>query len=325
MKRAKTEYENEVSLRDGGPRRRRLLPQLSEEAYSLALTLPLLIWILVTMIYPLFYGIRLSLTDTRLIGVEGDFIGFRNFARLLADPSFHGALKRTINWTLGNALIQGILGLATGLLLQQTFLGRGTVRTWILMPWIVPTVAIAVLWRWILSGTFGIVNYILMKLSLTDVGIPFLGSPDYAMLTSIMINSWRWFPFLAIVALAALLNIPREEYEAARMDGAGFWQELRFITFPHLSPTLTILGLIGTLLSFNLFDVLWLLTKGGPADTTRTLALWVYEMGFRYYFLGKAAAISAIMMVVLLLLMVIYLRVNKSALSLFAPTEEEET
>lgn len=298
---------------------------LSEEAFSFTLMLPLLIWIVLTMVYPIFYGLQLSLTDTRLIGIEGDFIGLGNFKRMLQDPVFRLSLQKSITWTLGNALLQSVLGLSAGLLLERTVIARRAMRVWILLPWIVPTVAIAILWRWLLSATYGIINYILLELGLVEVGIAFLGSPDSALATSIFINSWRWFPFLSIIVLAGLLSIPPEEYEAARIDGAGFWQELRFITLPYLSPTLVILGLIGTLWSFNMFDVLWLLTQGGPAGGTRTLAVLVYELAFRHHFLGRAAAVGVIMMLVLLMVLVLYFRVNRSAVALFAPVEEEES
>jgi multiple sugar transport system permease protein len=287
--------------------------------------LPLAVWILMTMVYPLFYGIQLSLTNTRLIGTEGDYVGLDNYVRAFRDPEFHSALRRSINWTLGNALVQSVLGLTTGMLLHRARVARGAMRVWILLPWIVPTIAIAILWRWLLSATYGIVSYVLIELGLVEVGIPFLGTPDLAMMSSIFINSWRWFPFLAIVVLAGLLSIPPEECEAARMDGAGFWQETRFITFPYLAPTLTILGLIGMLWSFNMFDVIWLLTQGGPNSATRTLAIMVYEKGFRDLFQGRAAAIGVIMMLVLLGVLLVYFRLNRGTVALFAPADEEST
>ncbi len=258
--------------------------EFSDNGYSLALMLPILLWILITMIYPLFYGIQLSMTGTRFVGVEGGFVWLANYARVLGDDVFRSALVKSIIWTIGNALVQTVLGLGAGLLLERASAGRGAMRVWILLPWIVPTVAIAILWRWLLSASYGVINYILTSMGIVEVGIPFLGTTATAMITSILINSWRWFPFLAIITLAGLLSIPREEYEAARMDGAGFWQEMRFITMPYLSPTLVILGLIGTLWSFNMFDMLWLLTQGGPSGATRTLPVLVYELAFRENF-----------------------------------------
>lgn len=298
--------------------------EFSDNGYSLALMLPILLWILITMIYPLFYGIQLSMTGTRFVGVEGGFVWLANYARVLGDDVFRSALVKSIIWTIGNALVQTVLGLGAGLLLERASAGRGAMRVWILLPWIVPTVAIAILWRWLLSASYGVINYILTSMGIVEVGIPFLGTTATAMITSILINSWRWFPFLAIITLAGLLSIPREEYEAARMDGAGFWQEMRFITMPYLSPTLVILGLIGTLWSFNMFDMLWLLTQGGPSGATRTLPVLVYELAFRENFLGRAAAISVIMMLVLLAILILYFRVNKKALSIFVPLEEEK-
>jgi multiple sugar transport system permease protein len=243
----------------------------------------------------------------------------------LSDPEFRLALGRSIEWTLGNALLQSILGLSAGLLLQRAIFARGIMRVWILLPWIVPTIAIAILWRWILDGTYGILNYILVNIGVTSTGIAFLGSIHTALMTSIFINSWRWFPFLAIIVLAGLLSIPSEELEAAKMDGAGFWHEMRFITMPYLTPTLVILGLIGTLWSFNMFDILWLMTKGGPGSATRTLPVLVYEQGFRTQFQGRASTIGVIMMLILLVVLMLYFHVNRRSVALFAPGEGEET
>lgn len=296
---------------------------ISDSAFSLLLMAPLLLWITITMIYPLFYGIQLSLTDQRLIGVEGQFIGLENFKRILSDEVVLTGIQKTVIWTLLNGLLQTILGLSVGILLERAFFGRRVMRVWILLPWIVPTIASAILWKWLLSATYGIINYILVQLSILDVGFGFLAVPEVALQSISVINAWRLFPFLSIIVLASLLSIPREEYEAARIDGAGFWQELRFITIPYMLPTLVVLGLVGTMWSFNAFDMLWLTNKGGPAGSTRTLPLIVYEYAFRNYFLGRAAAVGVFMMGILSVFVVLFMRMSRRTVGIFAPMEEE--
>jgi len=296
---------------------------LSEDAFSLILMAPLVLWIAATMIYPVFYGIQLSLTNQRLIGIGGTFVGLANYEYIFGNPAFRTAVAKSLAWTLGNGVLQGIFGLTVGVLLQRAFFGRRAMRVWILLPWIVPTIASAILWKWILSGTYGIVNYVLVKLSILQVGFGFLARPDTALGVSTLINAWRMFPFLSIIVLASLLSIPPEEYEAARMDGAGFWQEMRFITLPYMIPTLTVLGIVGMMWSFDLFDLLWLINQGGPAGATRTLPLLVYELAFRSHFLGRAAAVGVVMMAVLALFMVFFMRQGKGAMGILGPTGEE--
>jgi multiple sugar transport system permease protein len=284
---------------------------------------PLFLWIAFTMVYPLFYGIQLSLTDQRLIGIEGTYIGIKNYLFIFKHEVFRSGLINSLIWTFLTGTLWGGLGILTGIMLQRTVFARNAMRIWILFPWIIPTIAVAILWKWLLSATYGIVNYLLVGWGILDVGFGFLSSPDYALEIASFIGAWRGFPFLAIIVLAGLLSIPTEEYEAARIDGANFLQELRFITFPYMKPTLTVLFLVGYMWAFNNFDMLWLLNQGGPAGATRTLPLIVYEWGFRNYFLGRASAVGVVMLAVQVLFMIGYMRLSRGAVGIFAPTERD--
>ena len=295
---------------------------LSDNAFSLLLMAPLFLWVIFTMVYPLFYGIQLSLTDQRLIGLEGEFIGLENFKHVISNPVFRSGLIKSLKWTLISGVLSGILGNGVAIMLERTVFARGVMRVWILLPWIIPTIAIAILWKWILSATYGVVNYLLVDWGILEVGLGFLSTPEFALEASSIIAAWRRFPFMAIIVLAGLLSIPREEYEAARIDGAGLWQELRFITFPYMMPTFTVLFLVGMMWSFNAFDLLWLINQGGPAGATRTLPLLVYEMGFRDYWLGRASAVGVIMLVVQMIFMILYMRASRKTVGIFAPMEE---
>ncbi len=296
---------------------------LSDSSFSLILMLPLLLWVGVTMVYPLIYGIQLSLTDQRLIGIEGEFVGLANYRRIFSDDVVLSGISKSLIWTVLNGVLQAVLGLTVGILLERATFARRSMRVWILLPWIVPTIASAILWKWLLSATYGIVNYLLVNLGLLEVGFGFLALPETALQACAAINSWRLFPFLSIIFLAGLLSIPRTEYEAARIDGAGLWQELRFITMPYMMPTLVVLGLVGTMWSFNSFDLLWLINKGGPAGSTRTLPLIVYEYAFRNFYLGRAAAVGVAMMVILSIFVILFMRMSRDTVGIFAPTEEE--
>jgi len=296
---------------------------LSDDAFSLLLMAPLFLWVAFTMVYPLIYGIQLSLSNQRLIGLEGEFIGVKNFILVFGHPDFRSGIIKSLIWTFLTGTLWGGFGIFVGIMLQKTVFARGAMRVWILFPWIIPVIAVAILWKWLLSGTYGVVNYLLVKWGVIDVGLGFLSSPGTALEASSFIGAWRGFPFLAIVVLAGLLSIPREEYEAARIDGAGFWQELRFITLPYMKPTLTVLFLVGYMWAFNNFDLLWLINQGGPAGATRTLPLLVYEWAFRDYFLGRASAVGVVMLAVQTLFMIAYMRASRGTVGIFAPTERE--
>lgn len=263
--------------------------------FAYALIAPLLLWVLITVATPLAYSVYISFTDLGTIGTEADFIGLENYVNLLAEPGFRSAFGRSLLWTVGNALMQIILALSTALVLNEAFRGRRFARTWVVLPWIIPTIVIAIIWRWMLNASYGIVNFIVTGLGISEAPINFLGSTTWALPTVVAINSWRWFPFLAIIILAGLQSIPEEYYEAAKVDGAGPLQRFFYITLPLLQPILFVLGLIGTLLSFNVFDVIWLLTEGGPSNATQTLPVLVYERAFNSFDMGEASAISVLL------------------------------
>ncbi len=255
---------------------------------------PLLVWLGVTIAYPLYSAVELSLLDIRIIGQEGAFLGFGNYVRALASERYWAALGRSGIWILGNAVAQTLLAFLTALAVNQRFPGVRLVRSWVILTWIVPTVVVVIIWRWLLGTSGGLVNYLVMLVGLSDRPIGFFGSGGSAMTAVILINSWRFFPFIAVILLAGLQRIPTELYEAATIDGATSVQKFRYITIPQLQQTLFVLGLVGTLLSFNVFDIVWLLTAGGPAGATTTVPVLIYETAFKSYRLSEAAAMSVI-------------------------------
>jgi multiple sugar transport system permease protein len=268
---------------------------------------PLMLWLAGAILYPLISAVRLSLLDIRIIGTAGDFVGLDNYARVLTSDRFWGALGRSVLWVLGNALAQTLLAFATALTLNQSFPGKRMTRVWIILSWIVPTVVTVIIWRWLLSSS-GIINYFLVTLGIVDGPIGFFGSRNAAFISVVLINSWRWFPFMAITVLAGLQSIPADLYEAAAVDGATRRQRFFRITLPSLQPVLFVLGLVGTLMSFNVFDIIWLLTGGGPSSATTTLPVLIYDTAFAQFRLSQAAAISVITGILLLIFALLFRR-----------------
>lgn len=261
---------------------------------------PALLFLLAVLGWPLVQAIILSFQNVGVIGSEGSFVGLSNYLSVLGGAGFWKAFGRSIVWVVANALVQTLLALGTALILNQKFPGVRIARTWIILTWIVPTVVVVIIWRWLLSTSGGMINPLLIQTGIIDRPVGFFATREGAMTTLIMINSWRWFPFTALMMLAGLTRIPGDLYEAARIDGASAVRRFTRITWPLLQPTLLVLAVVGTLLSFNVFDVIWLLTAGGPAQASQTLPVLIYETAFKGYRLSEAATISVITSVLLM-------------------------
>ena len=270
-----------------------------DQIIGLALVAPLLIWLLVTVVYPLFYTFSLSLQNQGLLGSESEFVGLANFIDLFKDTAFWNGLKNSVIWTVGNSILQGIGGLTVAMLLNQKFRGKKLLRVWVIFPWIIPTVVMAIVWKWILNSTYGVIGWIIVRLGFASTPPVFLGDMFNSLPTIIFVNSWRWVPFMAVVMLAALQTIPSEVYEAAKVDGAGAVKTFFSITLPSIQGTMSTMFLIGTLFSFNMFDVIWLMTEGGPMDVTTTLPVMIYKAAFKTFQISKAATISVVVFFIL--------------------------
>ncbi|WP_244743093.1 carbohydrate ABC transporter permease [Mesorhizobium sp. L-8-10] len=261
---------------------------------------PALLFLLAVLGWPLVQAILLSFQNVGVIGSAGNYVGLDNYVAVMGGAGFWKALGRSVVWVVANALVQTLLALATALVLNQKFPGVRSARTWVILTWIVPTVVVVIIWRWLLSTSGGMINPLLMQAGVIDRPVGFFATREGAMTTLVMINSWRWFPFTALMMLAGLTRIPGDLYEAARIDGASAFRRFTRITWPLLQPTLMVLGVVGTLLSFNVFDVIWLLTAGGPAQASQTLPVLIYETAFKGYRLSEAATISVITSILLM-------------------------
>ena len=278
---------------------------------GLYLVLPAVMLVILVVILPILSGIQISFTSQRVVGSEYETVGLKNYFDLFGDKNFIASLGRSTVWVLANGLFQTIVALLIALLINQPFKGQNFVRTWIILPWAVPAAVTAILWRWMFDATSGIINTSMMRLSLIEKPLLFLANPEIAGISLTFVNSWRYVPFLTIIFLAALASVPEEEYEAARVDGAGFWLQFKSITFPNILPTLTVLGLVGTLWASNVFDIIWMMTRGGPGVATTTVPVLMYDTAFYGYNISKASAGAIIFLLLLVVFALVFIFLNR--------------
>jgi multiple sugar transport system permease protein len=263
-----------------------------EEVLGYLLMLPALGLLTVFVVYPFLYGIWLSLTDSR-IGVPGDFVGLRNFLELTGDSIFQQTFRNTFLYTGVTTVFKLIFGLAVAVLLNSTFPFKRFVRAAVLLPWIVPTVLSALAWLWMFDSTFSVINWVLARFGIK--GPVWLGTNPWPMVSLMAVNIWRGTPFYAISFLAGMQVINQELYEAAAIDGAGRWQMFRHITLPLLKPVIIIVLLLSVILTFSDFQLIYVLTRGGPANSTHLFATLAYQVGLPSGQIGLGAAISLFM------------------------------
>lgn len=272
------------------------------------LILPVVVLIVGLYGYPLFDLVRVSLHETRFGFGESRFSGLANYKKVFTDPYFHQALSNSLKWTAFNLLLQLSIPLGLALMLNQRFKGNTLARVLMLVPWITPVVVVAILVRWLLEPSLGVVNRILKDVGLIANPVNFLGSPRYALSTLVAVNTWQFLPFGTLLILAALQTIPREMYEAARVDGAGSWRLFWHILFPLLMPVTGFVGFLAFVWNFNTFALIWLTTQGGPMNTTLTLPVLIYRRAFRGFAMGEAAAMAALVSVILVGLGIFYFK-----------------
>lgn len=258
------------------------------------LVAPIVIWIVVTIFVPLFSVVKESFYSTGFIGTKGSYVGFDNYTETLTSPAYWEAWRKSLVWVLGNGIAQTLLAFGVALLLNKASRFSNWARTWMIIPWVIPTIVVAIFWQWIFNGSYGILNHALQSLHLIDKPINLLGHNTWSFPVVIFINTWHWFPFMAVIVLAGLSTISHELYEAAEVDGANKWQQFRTITFPSLGKITFALGLVGTLWSFNIFDTIYILTGGGPAGATTTVPVMIYQQAFESFRIGQASATSIV-------------------------------
>lgn len=281
-----------------------------ERRYALlgaALIAPTVLIFCAVIVYPLVSAIYLSLFQIYTPTLQGSFVGLANYRDILASGTFWDSLGNTLVWTVGTLTLQIVWGVGVALLLHQNILFRSLARSLILFPYFLSTVVAVLVWRWLLNDLYGILNSLLLRLGLIDMPIDWLGSMPNAMMTVIGIGAWKYFPFVVIAVLARLQTIPDSLYEAATIDGAGPVARFFDVTLPQLKDVLTVIILLRAIWDFKEFDLIFLLTGGGPVNNTRTLPLLVYQEAFGLNQMGRAATFAVLMMGVMLVFMLVYL------------------
>ena len=237
--------------------------------------------------YPLLAAVWLSFHRMILVFGEQRFIGLANYGFLLADPRFHGALANTLYFTAVAVAIELLLALPLAMLLHAAIPGRGLLRASMLIPWAIPTVVSAKLWAWLFNADYGLINRLL-----PGADVNWLGAPGWALHAAIVVDVWKTTPFVALLLLAGLQGIPDDLYRAARVDGASAWRTFRTITLPLLKPAILLALLFRSLDAFRVFDAIFVLTEGGPANTTETLSIYAYKTLLRQGDFGYGTTLS---------------------------------
>lgn len=285
------------------------LERMPDRYFGFLLLLPAIIMVSVLFAYPLVYTIVGSLQDRDPFGGPSPFVGLTQYRTLLSDPAFWNAFQNGLVYAVSTVLLQVLVGVGIALLLHQPFRGNLVARTMLILPYIMAPVGAALVWKWLLNDILGLVNYVLIQLGLTGRPIAFLGSTQWAMKSVIGISVWKLFPFVTIPVLARLQTIPTELYDAAKVDGAGPVSSFFYITLPQLRGVLFIVILLRSIWMFNNFEMIWLLTKGGPVNHTTTLPILAYIEAFTGGFeISLGMAITTVMVLFLILVAVVYFR-----------------
>ncbi len=295
----------EARLRPGRTPVRRFMK--SESLTGLGLISPAFFLILLLLAYPFFLAVYISLTD-RVLGEPGKFIWMRNFVKLLQDSLFRQTVWNSFIYTASTVFLKMVLGVILAVLLNQELPYRNLVRGALLLPWIVPTSLSVLTWLWMFDSLFSIVNYILISMGLVTKKIPWLGDPFWAMVSVIIVNTWRGLPFFAISFLAGLMTIPRELYEAAETDGARGFRKFWHITLPLLQPVIAVVVLFSTIWTFADFQIVYILTHGGPINATQIFATMAYDVALVAGRIGEGSAISLFLFPALLVVIILMLR-----------------
>ncbi|MDQ1247887.1 MAG: transrane type protein [Actinomycetota bacterium] len=274
------------------------MPSRGQSRVGWGLASPAIAAGLVVSIYPLVYLVATSVTKSTLGKPFQEWVGLGNFMKVVADETFTDSLVRSVLVAVLGALFQTSLGLAIALALRALVRGVGAITTLILLPLLTPPVMAAVIWKLVLDPTGGVFNGILRGLGFTEEPISLLGSSTWAIVMIALADAWQWTPFVAILIYAALLTLPDEVYEAAKIDGAGPWRSFVNITLPLVMPALIGIFMIKLILSFKLFDAIYILTAGGPGDTTTLSGYLIFRTGLREFNVGAAAAMTLVFVLV---------------------------
>ncbi|EBW2353128.1 sugar ABC transporter permease [Salmonella enterica subsp. enterica serovar Enteritidis] len=273
-----------------------------------ALTVPAILFAAVVIFWPIWDLMQISTHEVSRFGTLKEWNDFGNFREMFADPNFTSALWRTALWTV--LVVGGALAVAipVAMILNMDFYGRGLARVIIMLPWAVSLTMTAIVWRWALSGDSGMLNSALIGLGIINHNIQWLAQAETAFPMEVLVGILVTVPFTVTIFLGGLSSIPDDLYEAASLEGATAWQQFKTITFPLLKPFINIAIVLNTIYVFNSFPIIWVMTQGGPANSTDILVTHLYKLAFRIGKLGEASAVSLVMLAILLIFTFLYVR-----------------
>jgi len=286
--------------------------RVKDNRIGILFILPFVLAGIVFMLYPVADAIRMSLFYVNPLMPDGNrFSGIDNFLFIFSDRLFWSSFYNAVYWTFFSVVLQTIFGVGLGLMLHRALVGVSFFRGLLLFPYIVPTVVIALCWQWMLNPEIGIVNHSLKEAGVISENIYWLSSPGMAMWSTIMLNVWKYTPFVTICVLARLQTIPLELYDAAKIDGAGTVRRFFDITLPQLAEVLAVVIVFRTIWTFNKFEEIYLLTRGGPGTSTFNLAIYSFEQSIANLKMGVGAATGVVMMFILFAGSLVYLKLFK--------------
>lgn len=277
---------------------------------------PAALYLLLFFGYPIVKNFTMSFqeyTSATFFSGEAQFIGLANYRAVFDDPIFTKALANTAIFTIVSIVGQFVIGMALALFFRKSFPLSGVLRSMLLLPWLLPMIVSAAVWRWILEQDSGILNQFLEAIGVISSPIPWLTSSDTALIAVVMVNIWLGIPFNVVLLYSGLQAIPEELYEAGEIDGATGWAAFRHLTLPLLRPVVLVVLLLGVIYTIKVIDLILGLTGGGPANATQTIATRSYEMSFIEFDFGQGAALGNVLIVIALLFSIVYLRANARA------------
>lgn len=271
--------------------------------------LPALLVVGILLIYPIGSSLFYSMTTKHLIKPSYSFVGLENYAKVLSDPDFYRAFLTSVIWTVVSLLGQILVGFSAALAINRVKKGKGIYRTLLIIPWAFPSIVIALSWKWILNGVSGFLPNLLVELGLCSTLPQFLSDSSLVFLTLVFINIWFGAPMIMVNVLSALQTIPQEQYEAAQIDGASATQQFKHITMPHIKVVVGLLVVLRTIWIFNNFDLIYLITGGGPANATTTIPIYAYNMGWGSKLLGRSSAVTMLLLAFLMVVCAVYFKI----------------
>ena len=287
------------------PQPARQTRKAGEIRFAYTLLAPTTFLILLLVGYPFVRALWLSFHKKLLGAQDAPWIGLGNYGALIHDVQFWGAVKNVFVFTGGSIVLKLIIGTAVALILNEALPWRGIWRSIVLLPYAMPTLVSVLIWKWMYNDTAGVLNYLLQQTHIRESPLLWLSDPGSAMGAVIAVNVWRGFPFFVITLLAGLQAVPQDLYDAAKVDGAGIWARFAKVTLPGILPVMAVVTLFSTILTFNDFSIIWILTKGGPGNATDVLATLTYRIAIPGLELGKGVAVSVLMLPILVVLIVL--------------------